>query len=102
MIVIEAVFCLGYKTKRYSADYEQDNILDTVFTATSKFELMRTVIGFPINMVEREKSTTAEKAMQFPANSEVMDDFFHIVLDGVHDSIRKNIYRQSVKKHLTL
>lgn len=36
---------------------------------------MRTVIGFPINMVEREKSTTAEKAMQFPANSEVMDDF---------------------------
>jgi len=59
------------------------DILDQIFTATSKLELMQTVLGVLINTVEKEEANTQEKALHFAANQNMIDDFLHITLDGV-------------------
>ena len=59
------------------------DILDQIFTATSKLELMQTVLVVLINTVEKEEANTQEKALHFAANQNMIDDFLHITLDGV-------------------
>mgnify|MGYP001040082635 CR=1 FL=1 len=59
------------------------DILDQIFTATSKLELMQTVLGVLINTVEKEEANTQEKALHFAANQNMISDFLHITLDGV-------------------
>lgn len=59
------------------------DILDQIFTATSKLELMQTVLGVLINTVEKEEANTQEKALHFAANQNMIGDFLHITLDGV-------------------
>ena len=61
----------------------ENDILDQIFTATSKLELMQTVLGVLINTVEKEEANTQEKALHFAANQNMIDDFLHITLDGV-------------------
>jgi len=64
------------------------DILDQIFTATSKLELMQTVLGVLINTVEKEEANTQEKALHFAANQNMIDDFLHITLDGVYFAIQ--------------
>lgn len=64
------------------------DILDQIFTATSKLELMQTVLGVLINTVEKEEANTQEKALHFAANQDMISDFLHITLDGVYFAIQ--------------
>lgn len=64
------------------------DILDQIFTATSKLELMQTVLSVLINTVEKEEANTQEKALHFAANQNMIDDFLHITLDGVFFAIQ--------------
>lgn len=64
------------------------DILDQIFTATSKLELMQTVLSVLINTVEKEEANTQEKALHFAANQNMIDDFLHITLDGVYFAIQ--------------
>lgn len=66
----------------------KNDILDQVFTATSKLELMQTVLGVLINTVEKEEANTQEKALHFAANQDMISDFLHITLDGVFFAIQ--------------
>ena len=61
----------------------KNDILDQIFVATSKLELMQTVLVVLINTVEKEEANTQEKALHFAANQNMIDDFLHITLDGV-------------------
>lgn len=61
----------------------KNDILDQIFTATSKLELMQTVLGVLINTVEKEEANTQKKALHFAANQNMISDFLHITLDGV-------------------
>ncbi len=61
----------------------KNDMLDEVFNATCKLELMQTMLGVLINMVEKEEVKTPEQAMRFATNQNVIDDFLHITLDGV-------------------
>ena len=67
----------------------KNDILDQIFVATSKLELMQTVLGVLINTVEKEEANTQEKALHFAANQDMISDFLHITLDGVQD--RKSV-----------
>lgn len=64
------------------------DMLDQIFIATSKLELMQTVLGVLINTVEKEEANTQEKALRFAANQNMIDDFLHITLDGVYFAIQ--------------
>ena len=64
------------------------DILDQIFTATSKLELMQTVLGVLIETVEKEKANTQDGALHFAANQNMIDDFLHITLDGVYFAIQ--------------
>lgn len=66
----------------------KNDILDQIFTATSKLELMQTVLGVLINTVEKEEANTQEKALHFAANQNMIGDFLHIALDSVHFAIQ--------------
>lgn len=67
----------------------KNDILDQVFTATCKLELMRTVIETLINMVEDNgEIKTPEQAMDFAYIQGTIDDFLHITHDGVHFAIQ--------------
>jgi len=66
----------------------KNDILDQIFVATSKLELMQTVLGVLINTVEKEEANTQEKALHFAANQNMIDDFLHITLDGVYFAIQ--------------
>ena len=67
----------------------KNDILDQVFTATCKLELMRTVIETLINMVEDNGDIkTPEQAMDFAYIQGTIDDFLHITHDGVHFAIQ--------------
>ena len=61
----------------------KNDILDQIFTATSKLELMQTVLGVLIETVEKEEANTQDGALHFVANQNMIDDFLHITLDGV-------------------
>lgn len=73
------------------------DIFDQVFTATSKLELMQTVLGVLINTVEKEEANTQEKALHFAANQNMISDFLHITLDGVCFAIQtlNGVYEDS-------
>ena len=64
------------------------DVLDQIFTATSKLELIQTVLSVLINTVEKEEANTQEKALHFAANQNMIDDFLHITLDGVYFAIQ--------------
>lgn len=64
------------------------DILDQIFVATSKLELMQTVLSVLINTVEKEEANTQEKALHFAANQNMIGDFLHITLDGVYFAIQ--------------
>lgn len=64
------------------------DILDQIFVATSKLELMQTVLGVLINTVEKEEANTQEKALHFAANQNMIGDFLHIALDGIYFAIQ--------------
>ena len=74
-----------------------NDILDQIFTATSKLELMQTVLGVLINTVEKEEANTQEKALHFAANQNMIGDFLHITLDGVCFAIQtlNEVYEDS-------
>lgn len=75
----------------------ENDILDQIFAATSKLELMQTVLGVLINTVEKEEANTQEKALHFAANQNMISDFLHITLDGVFFAIQtlNEAYRDS-------
>lgn len=66
----------------------ENDILDQIFVATSKLELIQTVLGVLINTVEKEEANTQEKALHFAANQDMISDFLHITLDGVYFAIQ--------------
>lgn len=66
----------------------KNDILDQIFTATSKLELMQTVLGVLIETVEKEEANTQDEALHFAANQNMIDDFLHITLDGVYFAIQ--------------
>lgn len=66
----------------------KNDILDQIFAATSKLELMQTVLSVLINTVEKEEANTQEKALHFAANQNMIGDFLHITLDGVYFAIQ--------------
>lgn len=51
----------------------KNDILDQIFAATSKLELMQTVLGVLINAVEKEEVDTQEKAL--PARRAANNEF---------------------------
>lgn len=61
----------------------KNDILDQIFAATSKLELMQTVLGVLIEIVEKEEANTQDGALHFAANQNMIGDFLHITLDGV-------------------
>ncbi len=66
-----------------------NEILDTAFTAQCKLELIKTVIETLINMVEDVKEVhTADGAMDFALIHGTIDDFLHITHDGVYFAIQ--------------
>lgn len=66
----------------------KNDVLDQIFTATSKLELIQTVLGVLIETVEKEEANTQEKALHFAANQNMISDFLHITLDGVYFAIQ--------------
>ena len=75
----------------------KNDILDQIFTATSKLELMQTVLSVLINTVEKEEANTQEKALHFAANQNMIGDFLHITLEGVYFAIQalNEVYNDS-------
>ena len=66
----------------------KNDILDQIFAATSKLELMQTVLGVLIETVEKEEANTQDGALHFAANQNMIGDFLHITLDGVYFAIQ--------------
>lgn len=66
----------------------KSDILDQIFVATSKLELIQTVLGVLIETVEKEDASTQDGALHFAANQNMIDDFLHITLDGVFFAIQ--------------
>ena len=75
----------------------KNDILDQIFAATSKLELMQTVLSVLINTVEKEEVNTQEKALHFAANQNMIGDFLHSTLDGVYFAIQalNEVYNDS-------
>lgn len=65
-----------------------NDIIDKVFDATAKLELMQTLIGDLINKTEKINSDTPESAMCFAIQQDTIVSFLHIALDGICDSIK--------------
>lgn len=66
----------------------KNDILDQIFAATFKLELMQTVLGVLIETVEKEEANTQNGALHFAANQDMISDFLHITLDGVYFAIQ--------------
>ena len=75
----------------------KNDILDQIFAATSKLELMQTVLSVLINTVEKEEANSQEKALHFAANQNMIGDFLHITLEGVYFAIQalNEVYNDS-------
>ena len=75
----------------------KNDILDQIFAATSKLELMQTVLSVLINTVDKEEANTQEKALHFAANQNMIGDFLHITLEGVYFAIQalNEVYNDS-------
>lgn len=67
-----------------------NDMQDNVFEAVCKLELMQTMLGHLINMVEDGgEINTQEKAIHFASKRDIIGDFLHITLDGVFYAIQK-------------
>lgn len=66
----------------------RNDMLDEIFEATCKLELISTVAGDLINTVDEEPASTPEGAMYFAINQDKISDFLHIILDGLNYSIK--------------
>lgn len=66
----------------------ENYILDKVFEANAKLELMQALIGDLINKTEKIKSYDEESAMYFASQQDTITSFLHIALDGICDSIK--------------
>ena len=66
----------------------RNEILDKVFEATCKLELMQVLLGDLINTVEDRDAKTPEGAMYFASQQDKIGSFLHIALDGVFYSIK--------------
>lgn len=66
----------------------ENYILDKVFEANAKLELMQVLIGDLINKVEDKKADTPESAIYFASQQDTIASFLHIVLDGIFYSIK--------------
>lgn len=66
----------------------ENYILDKVFEANAKLELMQALIGDLINKTEKIKSYDAESAMYFASQQDTITSFLHIALDGICYSIK--------------
>ena len=75
------------------------DVLDQVSEATTKLELIKTVLGTTISMVEQKTESTLEQTM-FIAQQEVMGDFLHIAMDGVIYAVEtlNKLQRNEVQK----
>ena len=75
----------------------KNDILDQIFAATSKLELMQTVLGVLIETVEKEEANTKDGALHFAANQNMIGDFLHITLEGVYFAIQalNEVYNDS-------
>ncbi len=66
---------------------EKNEILNKVFEATSKLELMETLIGVIVDLTESTAEiSTKETAMYFASQRGKIIDLLHIVFDGVYDT----------------
>lgn len=61
----------------------KNEMSDKMFEATAKLELMQTLIGVMINMVEEREVVTPEDAMYFAHQKYTIGNLLHIALDGV-------------------
>jgi len=86
-LVMLAVSVTSYIVKG-GTEHGRIDMLDQIFIATSKLELMQTVLSVLINTVEKEEANTQEKALHFAANQNMISDFLHITLDGVYFAIQ--------------
>lgn len=66
----------------------KNDILNKVFDATAKLELMQALIGDLINKVDEKDAKTSEGAMYFASQQGTISSFLHIALDGIYDSIK--------------
>ena len=66
----------------------RNEILDKVFEATAKLELMQVLLGDLIDTVEDRDAKTPEGAMYFASQQDKIGSFLHIALDGVFYSIK--------------
>ena len=66
----------------------ENYILDKIFEASGKLELMQALIGDLINKVEKKKADTPENAIYFATQQDTIASFLHIALDGICDSIK--------------
>lgn len=74
--------------ERQGGTVTKNDILDQIFVATSKLELMQTVLSVLISTVEKEEDSIQEKGLFFAANQDMISDFLHITLDGVCSAIQ--------------
>ena len=90
-------FAWDMKQERQGGTVTKNDILDQIFAATSKLELMQTVLSVLINTVEKEEVNTQEKALHFAANQNMIGDFLHITLEGVYFAIQalNEVYNDS-------
>lgn len=66
---------------------EKNEILNKVFDATAKLELMQTLIGVIVDLTESTAEiSTPEAAMYFASQRGKIIDLLHIVFDGVFDA----------------
>lgn len=68
-------------------EMSRNDMLDEIFEATCKLELISTVAGDLINTVECNVNSP-EDAMFFAANQNKLSDFLHIILDGLNYSTK--------------
>ena len=74
----------------------KNEIADKVFEATVKLELMQTLIGVMINMVEEREVSTPEATMFFASRKDTLRDLLHITLDGVVEA--KSVLSETEQK----
>lgn len=65
-----------------------NDILDKIFEASGKLELMQALIGDLINKVEDMGDKATENAICFAVQKDTIASFLHIVVDGIYDSIK--------------
>lgn len=63
----------------------KDDILNGVFGAVAKLELMNTLLGVLIDTVEDCKVGTVEENALFASKRRIIGDLLHIAVDDIYD-----------------